>query len=284
MPLPALARSRAVASILAAVALLGTGCSTDNSAPPPTGPGTGALAVTVNGLPSGASASVVVTGPSGYSQGVTHTSTLTNLAPGDYQLTASTVASHDTNYVPTPTTASLAVAASPDPVATTVVYSKTATSLDLSIGAMYLTQSTQTLGGTISLVAARDGYLRVFVVANQSNGVAPPVRVRYYVNGTQEGSTVTIPAPGHSVPTSVNESSLANSWNVAVPGSLIKPGLSILADVDPNQTIPEARRNNNSYPASDTPLPLTVKTMSTFSIRFVPVKRTSDNVTENVSA
>jgi hypothetical protein len=262
MQLPALARSRAIAAILAAAALLGTGCSTDNGTHTPTAPGTGALLVKVNGLPSGASASVVVTGPSGFSQSVAHTA----------------------SYFPSPTSASIAVAASPDPVSATVLYSKTASSLDLSIGAMYLTQSTQTLTGAVPLVADRDGYLRVFVIANQNNAVAPTVRVRLYANGKQEGSTITIPAPGPSVPKTVDESSLANSWNVPLSGSLIKPGLSILADVDPNQTISESRRNNNSFPVSGTALPLSVKAMSTFYLRFVPVKRTSENLTGGVSA
>ena len=149
---------------------------------------------------------------------------------------------------------------------------------------MYLTQSTQTLGGAVPLVQNRDGYLRVFVVANQANTATPQVRVRLYVNGTLEGSPAVIAAPSHSVPTSVNESVLTNSWNVAVPGSLIQPGLSILADVDPSQAIPESQRANNSFPVSGTPLPLTVKSLSQFLIRFVPVKQSVNNLTGDVSS
>jgi hypothetical protein len=282
MHLSALARSRALATFLVAGALLAAaGCSGDGSAP--TDPGTGALAVTVSGLPAGASASVVVTGPSSYSKNVAHTTTLSDLAPGSYQLTASTVASHDTNYVPTPSTATVAITADAAPIAASVVYVKTVTTLDLSISAMYLTQSTQTLAGAVPLVQNRDGYLRVFVVANQTNTAAPQVRVRFYVNGAQEGSSTIIAAPAHAVPTSVNEGSLASSWNMPVPGSMIKPGLSILADVDPTQAIPESHRNNNSFPASGTPLALTVKNLSTFYIRFVPVKQSVDNLTGVVS-
>ena len=281
MTTSALARTRALASIFAAAALLASGCSGDGGTP--TQPGTGALAVTVNGLPSGASASVTVTGPGGYASNVAHSSTLANLAPGSYQLTAATVATHDTNYVPSPTTATLAVAAGGDPVSATVVYTKTLSTLDLTIAAMYLTQSTQTLTGAVPLVQNRDGYLRVFVIANQSNSAAPQVRVRFYVNGTQQGSPVTIAAPSHAVPTSVNQSALANSWNVVVPGSMIKPGLSILADIDPSHAVPESQRGNNSFPVSGTPQALTVKNLSTFYIRFVPVKQSINGLTGNVS-
>ena len=185
--------------------------------------------------------------------------------------------------MPSPAAATLAVAAGADPVSATVVYSKTLSTLDLTIGAMYLTQSTQTLTGAVPLVQNRDGYLRVFVVANQANSAAPQVRVRYYVNGSQQGSSVTIAAPSHSVPTSVNQSALANSWNVAVPGSMIKPGLSILADVDPSHAVAESQRGNNSFPVSGTPQALVVKNLSTFYIRFVPVKQSVNGLTGNVS-
>lgn len=278
-------RSRVLASLLAAsllaVALLAAGCSSDGRSP--TQPGNGALAVTVSGLPSGTSASVSVTGPGGYSASVAHTSTLTNLAPGSYQLIAASVASNDTNYVPSPSSATLSVVAGSTPLPTTVVYSKTLTTLDLTIGAMYLTQSTQTLNGAVPLVQNRDGYLRVFVVANQANSAAPQVRVRFYVNGALQGSPTMIAAPSLSVPTSVNQSALGNSWNVAVPGSMINPGLAILADIDPSHAIPESQRANNSFPVSGTPLALTVKTLSPFYIRFIPVKQSVNNLTGNVS-
>ena len=267
MPTSAPARTRALAFIFTAAALIASGCSGDGGTP--TQPGTGALAVTVNGLPSGASASVTVTGPGGYSSNIAHSSTLANLAPGSYQLTASTVASHDTNYVPSPATATLTVAADADASAT-VVYSRTLSTLDLTIAAMYLTQSTQTLSGAVPLVQNRDGYLRVFVVANQGNNAAPQVRVRFYVNGTQQGSPFMIAAPSHSVPSSLNQGVLASSWNVAVPGSMIKPGLSILADVDPSHAVPESQRGNNSFPVSGTPQPLTVKNLSTFYHQLRP--------------
>ena len=281
MHLPALARSRALAPLLAA-ALLSAGCSGDR-ATTPTQPGDGALAVTVSGLPSGTSASVTVTGPASFSSTLTHSATLSNLVPGSYQLTASSVSASDASYLPSPASATLTVSANATPVPATVVYSRTTATLDLSIGAMYLTQSTQTLGGAVPLVQNRDGYLRVFVVANEANSAAPQVRVRLYVNGTQEGSPAVIPAPAHSVPTSVNESAFSNSWNVLVPGSMIKPGLSILADVDPAQQIPESQRSNNSFPASGTPLALTVKNLSTLYLRFIPVKQSVNNLTGDVS-
>jgi sugar lactone lactonase YvrE len=49
-------------------------------------PATGSLLVTVNGLPSGVNGVVTVTGPGGYTQAVTATNTLSNLALGTYSV------------------------------------------------------------------------------------------------------------------------------------------------------------------------------------------------------
>jgi hypothetical protein len=48
---------------------------------------------------------------------------------------------------------------------------------------MYLTQSVQTYAGSVPLVKDREGYLRVFVTANQATVAAPQVRVRLYSSG-----------------------------------------------------------------------------------------------------
>ncbi len=266
---------------LVAAALVGAACGGDSGAP--TAPDTGALAVTVTGLPSGASASVVVTGPNSYSRALSHSATLSNLAPGSYSVIASDVSSGDTSYVPAPAATTVAVTASSNPVAAAVVYSKTAATFDLTISAMYVTQGSQTLTGAVPLVQDRDGYLRVFVIANHANTVAPQVRVRFYLNGSQQGSPTIIAAPSASVPTVVNEAALASSWNAMVPGSVIHPGLSILADIDPAHAIPEASRSNNSFPISATPLALTVNDLGTFNVRFVPVKQSVDNLVGAIS-
>ena len=61
----------------------GGGGSNPISTPPPSA---GSLTITVSGVPSGTTASVVVSGPSGYSNTISQTTTLTNLSPGRYSL------------------------------------------------------------------------------------------------------------------------------------------------------------------------------------------------------
>lgn len=158
----------------------------------------------------------------------------------------------------------------------------TGPSLNLRIDGWQLTQSVQSPAGDVPLVNDRDGYLRVFVLANEANTVAPSVRVRLYRNGTLT-STLTVPGPGASAPRRREEERLASSWNVKIPRELIGPGLAVLADVDPGNTIPEANETDNSFPVSGRPRAQNVRDASILSIRFVPVKQRANGLQGNVS-
>ena len=104
------------------------------------------------------------------------------------------------------------------------------------IAGMYLTQSAQNYTGSVPLVQNRDGYLRVFVIADRSNTAAPTVRVRFYNNLVLQDSATILPG-GLSVPTAVDESSLSYTWNVPVAGTMIQPGLRLEAVVDSTDAI-----------------------------------------------
>lgn len=69
------------------VSLISNGCGSGSghTTPPPE---TGSLTVNVTGIPSGSTASIVITGPSGFSQTITQTTTLKDLSPGTYTLAA----------------------------------------------------------------------------------------------------------------------------------------------------------------------------------------------------
>ena len=153
--------------------------------------------------------------------------------------------------------------------------------LDLSIDGLYLTQGTQTYPATVSLVADRSAWVRVFVKANQTNTARPGVRVTF-----QSGTTVhtlDIPASAASVPTVINEPDAAASWNAAVPAAWVQPGLTVLATVDPAGAIPESDRTNDRYPLDGTPQALTVEALRTWKIRLLPVT-TADGYTGAVDA
>lgn len=158
-----------------------------------------------------------------------------------------------------------------------------ASALDLTVPTVYITQATQTQAFDVPLVRDRNGYLRAFVIANQANTATPQVRVRIYNAASTLVQTYTIAAPGSSVPTSVNESSLANSWNVAIPSTYIQPNYQLLVDVDPTGVIAEGSETNNAWPVGGTPQTLDVRTLNPFRVTFWSVV-TGDARAGNVSS
>lgn len=233
-------------------------------------PAVNSLTVTISGLPAGVPASVSVTGPGGFAAMVTASQTLSGIPAGSYTITAATVGESCSAYTPSPASQGVTVGPA-DNVNASVAYSGGAGGmLNLCVENVHITQAVQTYAGAVPLVAGRNGLVRVFVKANQANAAQPAVRVRFY-QGLTLVHTLTIPAPGSSVPVAVTEGSLSASWNATVSGSLLQPGLSILADVDPANTIAESSDADNSFPANGTPAPLTIQSASTLNIRLIPV-------------
>jgi hypothetical protein len=83
-------------------------------------PNVGQLTVTIGGLPGGVGASVLVTGPNGFSRSLTSSTTL-SVPPGTYTIAASNVGSGGVTYVPSPTSQQRSVT-SGGSVAATVTY------------------------------------------------------------------------------------------------------------------------------------------------------------------
>ncbi len=241
---------------------------------------TGQIPVTVSGLPGGTNPSVLVTGPFTYSHAITANglSTLAALPLGVYTVTADSVAVGPTYYFPQAVsqTATLNGGTLSAPIA--VMYATP----DMSIDGMYITQATQTYAGGVPLVASRDGFLRVFVKSNHANTWMPSVRVRWYASGVLV-RTDTIPPAVSSVPMTITEGVLASSWNLPVPGTLIQPGLSVLANADPSNAIAEGNETNNQFPVNGTPLLLNVRTAAPAHVTLVPVT-TSDGRTGAVNS
>jgi hypothetical protein len=228
------------------------------------------LALTISGLPPGTAASVTVTGPNGYNRPVTGTTTLSALDPGVYTVAAQSVSSAGAQYDPSRGTRNVNVTSGAAASASVGYTLASAAGLNLRIDGMNLTQSVQTYDGDVPLVKDRDGFLRVFVTATQSNLAAPSVRVRFAVSGVPTKDTV-LGANGLSVPLSPNEGSLSASWNMPVPGALIQPNLTILAEVDPANIVAETNESDNLFPSAGAPLALDVRPTSTFAVRFVPI-------------
>lgn len=116
--------------------------------------------------------------------------------------------------------------------------------LNLRPAVAYVVQVVQTQAGDVPLVAGRDALLRVFVTASEPTSESPAVRVRLTSGGVTRTETLTAAAPG--TPTDVDESRLDRSWNLLVPAALVRPGLTVTVEVDPQDAIAERDEGDNT--------------------------------------
>lgn len=242
----------------------------------------GSLGVAVQGLPQSVEAAVTVTGPGSYTHTVSASETLTALLPGGYVITAPNVLAAGVVYVADPGSQQVNVASGARTDAS-VAYGESSGGLNLDVTGMYVTQSVQRPDGSVPLIAGRDGLVRVFARANAINSLSPAVRLRVYHGGTLV-DTRTIAATVPAVPVAGDEDTLETTWNVLLPGSLIQPGLALLADVDPTDDVAETDEADNVFPGSGTPLAVTVVHAPVLEARFVPVWQAPNELVGDVTS
>ena len=149
--------------------------------------------------------------------------------------------------------------------ANTFTVNISSSTLDLTIDGLYVTQATQDYPNpTVPLVKDRSGWVRVFVKANATNTATPQVKVDF-INGSTT-NTLTINAPGVSVPTTIDPNTNA-SWNAAVPSSWIQAGTNVVATVDPSNLVAEADETNNQFTENN----LDVRTLHPWKVTLIPV-------------
>jgi len=265
-------------AVFALAAVIGCG----GSARTLTGPGpSGALSVQVSGLPSGTAARVTVTSAAGGVTSVTGSQVLAGLVPGVYALSAGYVNAQGQTWTPQLSGTSVTVAVG-DTASVTVSYTGgPGPTTNLRVAGVQLIQSTQRADGTVPMVAGRDALLRVFLTASGANQLQPVVRVRLFAAGAQVDS-LTIPAPSAGVPTTVDTSSLVSSWNVLIPAGRVVSGIAIQVLADPDDGVAETDESDNLWPGAS-PQPVTVLNVPGFSLRFVPVRQSVNNLTGAVS-
>jgi hypothetical protein len=246
---------------------------------------TGALEVTVAGLPGQQGGSVAVSGPGGFTATLTGTTTLVGLFPGSYSVVGAPVTSGAT-YAPNPPSQNVEVAASLTAARATVTYvdanQPPPAQFNLTIDGMYVTQAVQNYAGSVPLVAGLPGLLRVFVKASAPNTVATTARLRLY-QGTTLTQTITLQPNVPGIPTVITEGQMASTWNAAIPSSLIQPGLRILVDVDPANSVAEADEGDNTFPRDGTPFAPRVEFTAPLNVTVIPVALASTGLTGNVS-
>ncbi len=139
----------------------------------------------------------------------------------------------------------------------------------------YLTQATQSLEYPVPLVAGEVALLRVFVTANpDADAETPPVRATFFLHGAAV-HTAEVGGQGTNLPWQVNEASLLNSANAVVPGSVVMPGLEMVVEIDPNQTLDPALGIGVRLPRTGRTA-VDVRTVPPFELTLVPYLWTED--------
>ena len=133
----------------------------------------------------------------------------------------------------------------------------------------YLTQAVQSSVLPVPLVANEEALLRVFVTSSRRTGAGmPPVRARFYLN---EAETYAVDIPGTSVPipAEIDEGDLSKSANAVIPGEVVRPGLEIVIEVDPDGTLDQSLGVTERIPRTGR-LAVDVREMPRFDLTVVP--------------
>jgi hypothetical protein len=125
------------------------------------------LVITINGLPEGANANVSVTGPGGFSQSVTASTTLNTLAAGNYSVIVADVTHEGAIFSGAPATQTVSVGAGATVNAPPVSYQVTTGSLSVSLGGLPQSTPAQVV------VWGPDGFNRTVTEATTFNGLKP---------------------------------------------------------------------------------------------------------------
>lgn len=239
--------------------------------------GHGRIEITVEGLPAGAEARLVVVGPGNAVHNVGAVTDITNLAPGDYTISALHVPYGGQDY--TATVAPPSVSVSNDtPANATVTYTGHALpAIDFHIGAIRLFQSVAIPDTSVKVVANRILNVQVAAISNQANGDQASARLYIFQSGTLVDSlTVTGPS---TVPTSADLSSLASTWLFSVPANRVLPGMSLAVTIDPDDQWSEADESNNRFPAGSARIAPAVVAVPALKLVLVPVHQAGGNGT-----
>ena len=143
--------------------------------------------------------------------------------------------------------------------------------------AAYLVQAVQSSDYPAPVVAGKEALLRVFVTATYratAETTLPPAKATFYVDGSETYS-VKIDGKPETIPTEVDEGSLARSLNVTIPASVIEEGLSVVVDIDPDSTIDAGLLASRRIPRSGE-LDLGVESVPGFELTVIPFLYTWD--------
>ncbi len=107
----------------------------------------------------------------------------------------------------------------------------------LSMPVAYLNQAAQSGRWRTPAIAGRPALARVFVTGDQPSWFRPRIRVLFHLDGRVVHSAL-LDAPEERTPEEFHDGRIEASYNVAVPGPLVQPGLKVEVEFDPDRRVP----------------------------------------------
>ncbi len=139
----------------------------------------------------------------------------------------------------------------------------------------YLVQTAQSREFPVPLVAGETAVLRTFVTATRANSeLRPPVRASFHV-GAARVHVAEIPASAGPIPTEVEQRALAASANAVIPASVIRPGLEMVIEIDPDGTLDPGLGVARRIPETGR-LPVEVREMPVLDLTVIPFLWSAD--------
>ena len=134
----------------------------------------------------------------------------------------------------------------------------------------YLIQAAQSLEYPVPLVADEPALLRVFVTAaTATDKRMPSVRATFYQNGA-EVHVAEIAGGPSTIPVEIEEGQLSRSANVRIPASVIQPGLEMVIEIDPQNTLNPGLDVQKRIPATGRAMVEVVR-MPAFPLTWIPM-------------
>ena len=141
--------------------------------------------------------------------------------------------------------------------------------------AAYLVQPVQSRAFPVPLVAGEEALLRVFVTTAQDNEERlPPVRASFHLDGALV-HVADMPGKPGPIPTDVGEGSLAESANRVIPGEVVRPGLEMVIEIDPDGTLDAGLGVAKRIPQTGR-MPVDVREMPVFDLTVIPFLWSTD--------
>ena len=133
----------------------------------------------------------------------------------------------------------------------------------------YLVQPVQSREFPVPLVADKEALLRVFVTAARANDARlPRVRASFHLGGAL-AHVADVPSKPGPIPTEVDEGSLAASVNVVIPGDVVRPGLEMVIEIDPDGTLDPEIGVARRIPETGL-MPIDVREVPVFELTVIP--------------